>query len=187
MRLLDPFTRNVPSISVAEQPTISDLYVIHSSCTLKKTCSPFSFKNKPLQAASTDIQCQKGMKMRGMNGNAPLGDDDRNITPDIQLPIRVRRRYLHIRILQTLLQRAPKYRACGRRPRLHMRMRRVGMRIGGRLGERMWRVLRRGAHFLRCRELLPPRAQSSFIRITLSSSSSSSSSSSDDAAAQKQQ
>ena len=46
-----------------------------------------------------------------MEKNAPLGDDDRNITPDIQFPIRVRRRYLHIRILQTLLQRAPKHRA----------------------------------------------------------------------------
>ena len=39
------------------------------------------------------------------------------------------------------------------------------------MGIRMWRVLRRGTHLLRCRELLPPSAQSSFIRITVPPSS----------------
>jgi len=130
---------------------------------VKEPRSPFSFKNKPLhivpqQPISTFPERGRG-RNRGTKGgedkdDAPLGHDDGNVPPNIQLSAHVRSRYLHIRIPQALHQRTTKHRAGWRR---HIYL---GGPVPLRLRLRVAGMRRRRTGFLsRSSDMLPPRAE----------------------------
>ena len=171
MRLLEPLTRNVPSISVATHGQGTQRGKRPASRS-RKICfySPFSFKNRPLHKPRPPMigvneyfllerksrrggQRKRGNQREGVD--APLGYDNRNVTPNIQPSACVRRRNLHTRIPQALLQRTSKHRS-----------RRWGhVLLGQRLNLRDRAgvmVRRRRAGLLRRSDMLPPRAKAGF-------------------------
>lgn len=85
--------------------------------------------------------------------DAPLGHDNRNIPPYIQLSSRICSRYLHVRELQSLLQRTTEHRS--RRWRhvfLHESHLSLSLSLSVPVGQGRARFLRRS-------DMLPPRAQ----------------------------
>ena len=191
MRLLEPLTRNVPSISVAAEVGIgrresqvrdaftkkerekkkgkgglthrSPLKINHYSegpQQLIISTFPFS-RERGGKGGEAERQggCgnKEGRKDENENEDVPLGHDDRNVTPNVQLSTRIGGRHLHVRKLQALLQRTTKHDP-GRRGHIVESL--VSLRERRSRRRRLTRLLLR-------RMFLPPREQPWFAAVAV--------------------